>query len=1020
MQAEFKSPLTGIVVILTLLAFVDDTELFLTARTNETPEQLMIRAEMAINLWRECLYVTGGIMRSSKCAWTMLDYNGTLQNSTMLSQKSNPGSIRMPEENGIIKTIPRYDKDDPREYLGVVQTTDGEETEQLKNMTQKILDWNELIKQSRLPPALNLKAVMCKIHKTLQYPLPALTLSEKSSQKLSNKLYWESLPKCGIVRTFPIQYRHLPEQYQGLGLPNLYLEQETGKIMQIINFAYTNSVVWRQLQVGLETLQVRLGTRKIIFDNNYYEFAPICPECWLKSLWLFLQEMELKIKGWKMERPIGKRDGDEYIMETITKHNISQRELLTFNECRLFLQVETLADMTNGEGTRISECYYKGRRDPHRKSHIEWPDIRRPNVTKWIIWQKWLDEIWCKEQSLHTLHNPLGPWRHQPTQTWQWYFDEDTKDLYYLANARIIKRYTSLRSHSRHRHQRQWFICRDIQPNTLIRREYIESLPRATVSENSSQRAILDGWNLQGMHKISNWSQNDLIQQLIKDKVPKWMYSQHNFSQFNSISQITRFFDKSLRAVTDASVNENKGTACIIIETYDKTKQMVFVTKIPSNLTGLCANDSYRSELGGIWATLKIIKSLENITGSSTKIQMACDNLRAIELTESYQYANTAQQHFDYARTIIEVRQQIHSKIRYMHVRGHMDQHQQYQKLSRMEQLNVICDKYAREANNSLLPQAAVHFPDEGLSLWHNEQKIHSNFKKSLKSIYWRNKALTVIKLKYDWNDEMFHSIDWIALEKAMNMMHTSLKIRISKFVTKTLPVGGTMDRRKEWMEPFCPRCGFANETPSHVIQCPHQDARKILKGALKKFESILNRLETENKLQIQIIICLTNWITQGNTFPPRNILEPIQAQLDLGWKHFMEGRIVISFRTYMDQHYKNTGSKKNGTNWVAIVIHSLWTHIFTHMWDHRNKYVHAIELKNKLSREHINLNYKIREMYSKAQSKNLLHQDQHLLQESVGAIIKSPSGKKRGWLFAITTALQESERVISAENLQM
>ena len=132
--------LTGIVVILTLLAFVDDTELFLTAQMNETPEQLMVRAEVAINLWRECLYVTGGIMRSSKCAWTLLDYEGTLQNSIMLPQRSNPGSIKMPEENGTIRIVPRYDKDDPREYLGVVQTTNGEEIEQVKNITQKILD----------------------------------------------------------------------------------------------------------------------------------------------------------------------------------------------------------------------------------------------------------------------------------------------------------------------------------------------------------------------------------------------------------------------------------------------------------------------------------------------------------------------------------------------------------------------------------------------------------------------------------------------------------------------------------------------------------------------------------------------------------------------------------------------------------------------------------------------------------------------------------------------------------------
>ena len=58
--------------------------------------------------------------------------------------------------------------------------------------------------------------------------------------------------------------------------------------------------------------------------------------------------------------------------------------------------------------------------------------------------------------------------------------------------------------------------------------------------------------------------------------------------------------------------------------------------------------------------------------------------------------------------------------------------------------------------------------------------------------------------------------------------------------------------------------------------------------------------------------------------------------------------------------------------------------------------------------------------MYSKALSTTLLHQDQHLLQESVGVLVKSPTGRKRGWLFAIAIALKESEKAISAENLQM
>ena len=160
----------------------------------------------------------------------------------------------MPDENGSISQVPRYDIDQPRKYLGVVQTTSGEEAQQEKVLFQQIEEWNNQIGQSKLPPALNMNALMAKIHRSLLYPLPATTISEESLQKMSDTLYWESLPKCGIVRTFPIPYRHLPERYQGLGLPNLYLEQEISKLMEVITFGYTETVVWNQLYLGRNCL----------------------------------------------------------------------------------------------------------------------------------------------------------------------------------------------------------------------------------------------------------------------------------------------------------------------------------------------------------------------------------------------------------------------------------------------------------------------------------------------------------------------------------------------------------------------------------------------------------------------------------------------------------------------------------------------------------------------------------------------------------------------------------------------
>ena len=125
---------------------------------------------------------------------------------------------------------------------------------------------------------------------------------------------------------------------------------------------------------------------------------------------------------------------------------------------------------------------------------------------------------------------------------------------------------------------------------------------------------------------------------------------------------------------------------------------------------------------------------MEKITNViAMDVTLACDNLRAVELAATYKYINVRQQHFDMARAIIAVKEKIHSKINFKHVKGHMNEKKQFNELSRLEQLNVLCDSYAKEANDSLRPMEARHLQGEGLSLWYKDRKIYSSFKENIK-----------------------------------------------------------------------------------------------------------------------------------------------------------------------------------------------------------------------------------------------------------------------------------------------
>ena len=108
-----------------------------------------------------------------------------------------------------------------------------------------------------------------------------------------------------------------------------------------------------------------MGVQDVILNYEYKKYSFLCPECWIKTVWEFMSERSLSIQGWKQKRPL-KRENDEFLITKFVQHQVPQEDIRVLNECRIYLQVETLSDITNGNGCRISECFYNGRRDKYR------------------------------------------------------------------------------------------------------------------------------------------------------------------------------------------------------------------------------------------------------------------------------------------------------------------------------------------------------------------------------------------------------------------------------------------------------------------------------------------------------------------------------------------------------------------------------------------------------------------------------------------------------------------------------
>ena len=1012
LQSEFTTAISQRIITLALIAFVDDAELFITDLSN-SPEDIMEKAERAINVWREVLEVTGGAMRPPKCAWTLVTYKKS-KDPIILPISANPGDIHIPDENFVLQAVSRYEGIVARDYLGVRQRVDSSEDDQIRKMTAQVEVWNQKMSKSNLYREYNMTAVLSRINRTLQYPLPATALTFKQCHELSNKLYSSCLPKFGIVSKFLLKRRYLPYKYQGLHLPDLYLEQELGHIHELLQASVNKGICWDQFVIGIEALQIAIGSLDLPFNKKYEKLSHLVPTSWYTSLWKFCSDMGLKIKGWDSEIPL-QRHQDCELMSSFANRGYSLEKLRTLNKCRLFLQVLTLSDLVPASGTSIQSHIMEGRRDKYSSSKYVWPQVNRPYLQSWKVWEEAIRDTFCVSMQSNRLKHPLGVYLDIP-HGWKWYYDEK-EDIVYYKDGSIFKRYIRYVKRSNTRLSYSWYQLKDVVP-----KDSVTSPQLASISSSA------DGDNLvilEGSHKCSSipafsTPHSNLYQVLISSPTPNWMFL-HQQSQLSNIStqSLKQFFSGEILLVSDGSYKSNIGAAGIIIENQVRDERIKLTVSVPANDI-MMENDSYRSEFVGVLYGIHVIQAIQDILGiRDFHIKLGCDSDSVMDVATYHNYITHKTHHRDVVSSLIAIRKMINIPMQYVKIQGHADKKKPFHELTRMEQLNVWCDKLAKFARENMTPiqSADAYFYNEGLTLWRNTQKYYSNISQHLSQAYFTSRAMEYFSEKYSFSKTQFEQFDWDALQYSMDLLQPSKRQWISKYVSRSLPIGRNMVRRTQWTHSYCPRCKDFEETHSHIIQCQHPQSQSLFRLFIASLSDWMTSQQTPDELALELLQLITEWYQYGKLLPTTyRFMGPIQKQISLGWDHFMEGRIITAFTTYMQDHYDRLKIKRTGRHWTSLLIVKIWNMLYWPQWMNRNEFVHNLNSEAIQTRKREEMELTARSLYRSETSIYLLNKDQHLLDDHLDTILDLPDAQLQAWINQFRVAVLERNRIFIPE----
>ena len=366
------------------------------------------------------------------------------------------------------------------------------------------------------------------------------------------KIKGAALPKMGMNRQIGNAYLYGPKRYQGIEFPNVYTELCVKQVQMLLKHGGRNTQLGISLTSCLEGHQLEIGIGTKLFDLNYEKYGFLVTDSIAKHTWKMLHETGLHIMS-THATPWLARENDSFLMtEIIDKTEYGIPELQAINWCRMYLNVVSVSDISEGNCTTVTANAYMGVKDYDRPSTWNWPTLPSPPKKDWNKWRGALEHTFLRNDT-QILRTNLGKWTRTLHQQWTWFLSPSTTELYEVRGTTVFKHPRigrRLRSKSCHVLSFQTCTLPTNATQTTIKPTETQSFTQGTAPDSPTPDVSTDDiWS-----SAPRWIPNGLMRDC------------HLPDRWETI--IRSLCDGTCVAVTDGSYDPDSqyATACWIIE----------------------------------------------------------------------------------------------------------------------------------------------------------------------------------------------------------------------------------------------------------------------------------------------------------------------------------------------------------------------------------------------------------------------------------------------------------------------
>jgi len=259
---SFDAPISRQRLDLSAIGYVDDMDYIQTEPRNTSMniQQLQECTQSGLDLWDGMLRTTGGSLEIDKTKTDCVGINFTPRNGILvMSDAPFAQPLEARDTTGVRQPLTQISINDARKTLGIYQSPTGSETRQYQYLMEKASSWAANVFPASISRSDILKASVTTIGRTLEYPLPATSLSETQCNRIMSILLRVALPKIGYARTTSRALVFSPILLMGCGVNNLYVQQLISHISMMLDHGSQNSLTGRLIRIVAEGLYIESG-----------------------------------------------------------------------------------------------------------------------------------------------------------------------------------------------------------------------------------------------------------------------------------------------------------------------------------------------------------------------------------------------------------------------------------------------------------------------------------------------------------------------------------------------------------------------------------------------------------------------------------------------------------------------------------------------------------------------------------------------------------------------------------------